>query len=129
MNVPKKNRLEWAVFAVSLLLVLSMAGSLVHQAVTTSEGPPLLTAFPGPPTAYQEGYLVPVTVRNDGDSTVQTVSVKAVLHPPSGEPEEAGFEIGFLPLKSERRGWAFFTSDPKAAGARIELTVEGAGEP
>ncbi len=119
MNKPKKNWLEWMVFAVGLLLVLATLGYLVRESLVTNDGPPDVVARLGTHRPAAGGYLVPIEVLNVGEATAEDVRVPVLLELPEGVREEAQLDIAFLPRGSVRKGWASFRNDP----ARGSLTV------
>jgi uncharacterized protein (TIGR02588 family) len=126
MTLPRKNFLEWTVFAIGLLLVLTVAGLLVWDAATAEGGPPILRLELGVPQPADGRFLVPVAVRNLGAQSAEGVQIEVVLDGPGGH-EEAGYEVAFVPRRSERRGWVVFRSDPR--GGRLEGRVLGYEHP
>jgi uncharacterized protein (TIGR02588 family) len=110
---PAKNRLEWTVFAVSLVLVLATLGFLIRESVVSGDGPPEVLARLGEPRPARSGYLVPVEVFNVGLTTAEDISVPVFLDLPDGKREEAELAIAFLPRDSQREGWVHFRSDPR----------------
>ena len=109
-----KHPLEWAVFGVSLVLVLGLVGFLVYDATTCGSVPPELVVGLGRPVRSAGGYAVPVEVRNQGDETAEGVHVEVVLELPGKEPERADLEVAFVPRQSLRRAWVTFPADPAA---------------
>jgi len=121
----KKNALEWTVFGVSVVLITTVLGVLVHEQVTTGDRPAALAIALGEPVASTEGYAVPIEVRNDGDRTAEDVHVEVTL---SGSPlEVSDITVPYVPYRSHRRAWVQFTRDP--AGARLTARVLGYREP
>lgn len=108
----KKNPLEWAVFAVSLVVVLATVGHLVYDAATVRDAKPDLRIELGRPEPRSGGFAVPVTVHNRGDETAEGVRVEVELAIPGGEPERAELDVTFIPRRSKREGWVTFRSDP-----------------
>jgi uncharacterized protein (TIGR02588 family) len=121
MSKVTKNRLEWTVFALSLMLVLGTLGFLALQVVESEAGPPDIVVRLGDPMPTQHGYLVPVQVTNSGRSTAEQVKIPVVLELANGEREEAELDLAFLPRDSQRNGYVSFREDPArgtlAAGA------------
>ncbi|HEX6985821.1 MAG TPA: hypothetical protein VF170_10605 [Planctomycetaceae bacterium] len=116
VNSAKKNGLEWAVFAVGLVLTLGTVGALVYELVSQGERtPPAIEVRLGVAEPRAGHWVVPVTIENTGDETAEGVHVEVTLAPPGGEKEEAAdFEVQFLPGRGAREGWVTFTSDPAA---------------
>jgi uncharacterized protein (TIGR02588 family) len=127
MSRVEKNRLEWAVFGVGLVLVLGTVGALVWDALRSSEGPPDLAVHLGPPQRRGESWAVPVTVHNRGGETAEGVRVDVVLELPGGVREEAELEAAFVPRGSRRHGWVHFVHPP--ASGRLTGRVVGYEHP
>ena len=119
MNRPKKNWLEWSVFAVSLVLVLATLGFLVRESLVGTDGPPEVVARLGKPRASAGGYMVPVEVANLGQETAEAVKVTVVLELEGGKKEEADLDIAYLPRNSRRNGWVTFQRDPRSGSLRL----------
>ena len=115
-----KHPLEWAVFAVSLVLVIGTLGYLVYDAARGSfsdpetGGPPEIAVRLGKAERSGAAYAVPVEVHNRGEETAEGVHVEVVLESPGRQPERAEFEVAFVPRQSVRHGWVTFTQDPAA---------------
>lgn len=118
-----KHPLEWAIFALSAILVAATAGYLVHDAVRGGETPPLLSVEVGTPEPLSDSWLVPVKVRNQGQETAEGVRVEVTLEIPGAPPERAEFDVAFVPRESEREGWVTFRADP----SRGRLTGRAVG--
>jgi len=113
----QKNWLEWTIFTVSLVLVAGTIGYLTFDAVTARQTPPHMQIRLGRPqrmtTAAAVQFLVPVTVINHGGQTAEGVQIEVTLERAGHEPEEAGFEIPFLPRQATRHGGVTFRADPR----------------
>jgi uncharacterized protein (TIGR02588 family) len=109
----EKNPLEWAVFAVSLAVVLATVGFLAWDAATADGSAPDLQVELGPPEARSGAFAVPVTVHNQGDQTAEGVHIEITLEIPGTPPETAEIEMAFVPRRSQREGWATFRRDPR----------------
>ncbi len=124
-----KHPLEWAVFALSAVLVAATVGYLAYDAVRGGNAPPLLTVEVGqvePETGSggsQGVWRVPVTVRNSGHVTAEGVRVEVTLEIPGSPPETADFDAAFVPRESKREGWVTFQADP----SRGRLTGRAVG--
>ena len=111
----EKNRLEWVVFGVGLLLVVSTLAYLVYDGATAADTPPDVEVRLGEPRPGGAGFLVPVTVVNHGGETAGGVSVEVVLEAAgSPEPERGEFTVAFLPRRGTREGWVSFRADPRS---------------
>ena len=123
----KKNALEWAVLAVSALLVAWTVGFLIHDAVHRPDGPPDLRLELGRPQRVGSLYRVPVTVENVGGETAADAIVEVVLALPDGASEHAEVEVAHVPRGSRREGWVTFGRDP--AAGRLSGRVVGFEQP
>jgi uncharacterized protein (TIGR02588 family) len=109
---PEKNLLEWAVFAVGLVLVVATLGYLVRESIADHGKPPEVVVRLGEPRPSESGYLLPVEVTNTGQATAEDVLVPIFLEMSDGSREEAELSIAFLPRNSKRNGWVSFRGDP-----------------
>ena len=111
----EKNWLEWIVFGVGLLLVVSTLAYLVYDGATAADTPPDVEVRLGEPRPGGAGFLVPVTVVNRGGQTAEGVTVEVVLEAAgSPEPERGEFTVAFLPRGGAREGWVACRPDPRA---------------
>jgi uncharacterized protein (TIGR02588 family) len=122
----KKNSLEWTVFGISLAMILSVVGLLVYQEVTGGDAPASLVAHAGEPRETAGGYVVPVDVRNVGDTSAEEVQLQATLTWPGGS-ERGEAILPLVPYRSDRRAWIAFSHDPR--GGEIRVRVLGYREP
>ena len=113
MSKPTKNRLEWTVFAIGLVLVVATLGFLVRESIVGDRGPPEVVARLGEARPSKGGYLIPVEVANLGQTTAEDVLVPIYLDLSDGRREEAKLNIAFLPRGSKRNGWVSFRDDPR----------------
>lgn len=123
MSRVEKNRLEWAVFGLGLVLVLGTVGFLVWDAAAGGDAPPDLSVTLGAPEPRGQGWAVPVVVRNRGEETAEGAHVEVVLELPDGTREEAELALAFVPRGSERQGWVQFLHPP--ASGRLTGRVTG----
>jgi uncharacterized protein (TIGR02588 family) len=124
----KKNSLEWAVFAVSLVLVVAVLGYLIYVGITGGDRPPMIDVQLGAAERQGERFVVPVTVENSGDQVAENVTVEVELTLPSGEMETGSIDIDFLPRESTRNGWVTFLADPESA-TEVVIRVPGYKQP
>ena len=111
----QKNWLEWLVFSVSLLLLLSIFGYLVYQAFNHAPTDPDIYAEATPDPSALAPNRYHVTVYNKGGTTAEDVLVEFVLYKNGEEAEKSELQIVFSPKDSKREGWVTFTSNPRAA--------------
>ncbi|MGL5921864.1 hypothetical protein [Chroococcidiopsis sp.] len=128
MKKLEKNWLEWIVFVISLILVLFTLGYIVYDGATLGDTPPNIELQLGQPQPQSDRFIVPVTAKNRGDETAETVQIEVTLNSDGREEETAEFEIAFLPRHSTRRGWVTFQTDPRTA-EQIKARVLGFEKP
>jgi uncharacterized protein (TIGR02588 family) len=119
VNKPQKNWLEWTVFGVGLVLVLTTLGYLVRESLVGQSGPPEVIVQLGTPRASAGGYLVPIEVSNVGNDTAEDVRIPVLLDLPDGAREEAELDVAFLPRGSVRDGWVSFRNDPSRGSLSV----------
>ena len=112
MRRPDKNRLEWLVFAASLLVIAGIAGFLVYGALMTRDAPAHLQVYLGEPRHEGSLFMVPVVVENRGGEAAAGVRVEVQLET-KGMVERATFDLSYSPGGSIRRGQVSFGSDPR----------------
>ena len=127
MKKPKKNWLEWSVFALSLGLILATATILIREQLSLGEQPPDPQMELGTPEAHAGYFAVPVKVRNDGDETAEDVHLEVKLLLPGGESETGEFSLPYLPRRSVREAWVTFRQDPR--NGKMEARVLGYQKP
>ena len=128
MKKLEKNWLEWIVFVISLILVLFTLGYIVYDGATLGETPPNIELQLGQSQPQSDRFIVPVTAKNRGDETAETVQIEVTLNSDGREEETAEFEIAFLPRHSTRRGWVTFQTDPRTV-EQMEARVLGFEKP
>ena len=116
-----KNWLEWAVFAVGLLLVASTLGYLAYSGATMERTSPSIEVALGPPEQRGRHFAVPVTVVNVGDETAEGVLVEVSLEGGGHATERSEFSIASVPRRAKREGWVTFKRDPRegSVSARV----------
>ena len=128
MTKLKKNWLEWAIFGLSLVLVLSVLAYLAYDAATMRDTPPSIEVRTGTPQQHPHHFTIPVTITNHGDETAEGVLIEVVLENGGEQKERAEFTVAFLPRRSTREGWVAFKTDPHTA-ERIIARVLGYEKP
>ena len=130
MSKLEKNWVEWIVFAVGLLLVLSALGYLAYEGATMGSDPPSIEVRLGAPEQRTHNFIVPVTVTNHGDETAEGITVEVTLENAGSDSGGSGAEpvrgeltIAFLPRRATREGFVAFQQDPR--GARLTARVLG----
>lgn len=119
---PTKNLLEWTVFGLCAVIVLTTLVCLSLAAVRVEDGPPEMRAEAGEPVAKDGWLRIPVTVRNEGQKVAANVEVKVCIG--SGEAKrEAGFTLDFVPRGGSRSGAVSF----RDTGGPLEMECEVLG--
>ncbi len=127
MKKPDKNWLEWIIFAVSLCLVLGIAGILISQYLSLGERPPDPQMQLGAPEAHEGYFAVPITVSNRGDETIENVHLEVTLQLPGGESEKGECDLPYLPRRGTRQAWVTFRHDPREG--KLESRILGYQKP
>jgi uncharacterized protein (TIGR02588 family) len=121
----KKGRsaAEWTTLAVSIVVVLTLAGLVVYQYFTEGTAPPIIEVKPVLEQVRHEGetYYIPVEVTNSGEQTAESVEVQLSLSTGESQPETTGFTIQFLAGKETHHQTAAFQNDP--AQGTLEHTI------
>jgi len=117
----KKNLLEWTVFGISVALIATVAGLLLHEHFTSGDRPADLVIVVGQVEASGQGFAVPLDLRNNGDSSAEDVQISVTLQ--SVPPEQSDVTIPYVPYRSVRRAWVIFSREPGTA--RLDARVIG----
>jgi uncharacterized protein (TIGR02588 family) len=116
-RAPRKNWLEWGVFAASLVVIASTVGLLVYGTLTREDSPPRLEIYLGEARAERGLFLVPVVVQNRGSRPAAGVRVEVLMT--AGQfSEQGGFDLSYSPGGSVRRGEVAFSRDPRQGTLR-----------
>jgi uncharacterized protein (TIGR02588 family) len=100
-----KNALEWAVFALSLLLVGAVLSFLGYDALSGRQTPPRIEISLGEPMKAANRVLVPIRVENRGRTTAGGVEIEVTRR---GSDETSHFSLSHLPRGGTRHGWVSF---------------------
>lgn len=120
----QKNPLEWSVFFVSLLLIGACITLLVMQMMSSGAVAHAdLVITTDAPTKVTEGFLVPVTVSNEGEETAADVEGEIELTKSGATVETGTFTLAYAPAQSKRKAAVVFTVDPRCC--EIETRVRG----
>lgn len=115
-NLPEqKNLLEWIVFGISLLFIVSLLGYLVYQSILYKpSSPDLVITYEHDPSPNSP-FRFHVVIANEGFETAEEVHMELVQIKDGEEVEKATMTIPFSPQQSQREGWVIFTKDPTSA--------------
>jgi uncharacterized protein (TIGR02588 family) len=124
---PHTPAFEWAAAIVSAVLVLSLLGYMIREALTREARPPLIAVHADSVVATESGYLVMFTARNAGGETAAALVVRGTLAAGDSTLEESEAAIDYLPLGGSRHGGLLFTRDPRRHS--LELRASGFDTP
>lgn len=127
MNLPKKNWLEWLIFAMSLALICAMLGVLGYESRSLGNEPANPQIQLGQPEWRQSYFAVPVTVKNAGDQTAENVQLEVDLTLSNGQKETGKVNLHYLPRRATRDAWVTFQHDPSKG--KLEPRVVGYEKP
>jgi uncharacterized protein (TIGR02588 family) len=120
---PNRTAAEWTTFAVSLAILLGLAGLLTYQQLAGGARPATIVVSPRLEALRREAdaHYLPVEIANRGDTTVQDVRVRLSLTSEGRQPESAELLITFLAGGETARGTVVFREDP----TRANLSIDG----
>ena len=110
----KRTGAEWFTLAISVLIVLVLAGLVIYQEVARGTEPPVIEVQPRLEEVRQEGntYYVPVEIANKGERTAEDVEGQISLEIEGEEPETIAFAVKFLAGGETDEQTAAFQNDP-----------------
>ncbi|MCP2045475.1 hypothetical protein [Pontibacter sp. HSC-36F09] len=118
-----KNGLEWTVFGVSLVLVLTILAYLSYMTYTHEPSSPDLTLEYYHDPSANAPHRYRVVVHNRGGETAEEVQVELTTESGGEEVESAELSIAFSPKDSKREGWVNFKEDPASADTLVARVV------
>jgi uncharacterized protein (TIGR02588 family) len=110
---------EWAVAALSALLVLGAIVHLGYEIFTEPATPPQIVIRIDSVMPSGEGYVVEFSAVNHGQTTAAALGVRGELRDSAAEPETSETTIDYVPAEGERRAGLYFTRDPRTARLKI----------
>lgn len=119
----KRNWLEWAITIISVAVVIALVGYLVVSGLT-SGGPAIIRAEANVAEARDGpdgGWLLPLTVRNEGGSTATSVVVEGTAIV-AGTEESSELTVDILAADSEVELVLGFSGRP---GGEVQVRVVG----
>ena len=128
MRVPRKNWLEWTVFAIGLLCIGAVVAYLANDALRSSHSAASVIVRLGAMEARDGRRYVPVTLVNSGGEAAAGVQVEVFLERGTRVVESARFVVDLLPPDARREGWVAFDS-AAAAGDRVRAGAVAFGTP
>lgn len=107
------SRIEWAVAAVSSVIVAAMIGFLLFEAVTTSHAHPDPVASVEQVTPASDGFRLTFNARNMGQATAASVTFRATLRQDGQVVEQAEVTFDYLPARASQQGAFIFAQNPR----------------
>lgn len=111
----KKNALEWAVFGLSLLLLLAIFGYLGYHVHKHQTSPPELQVEYSPAPSPHTPFRYHVVVHNRGGSTAEEAHLEFLMKRDTVVLDKAQLTFSWVPQSSKREGWVIFSKDPAKA--------------
>lgn len=116
-----RSTAEWATFAVSSLVLLTLLGAIALEAARSDDPAAPVAAVDGAVERRRGQFHVPVSVRNQGDATAEAVQVLVSLDI-DGETTDADQTVDFL-AGGDRQELVFvFDDDPADGELRVRVT-------
>jgi len=113
---------EWAVAAVSTLLVSAFIGYVLYLALTASSDPPDISVH-SRGMHSSATHLVLIEVLNMGGQAAAQLTIVGELADSQGQVVEANeITFDYLPPQSSRKGGLIFTRDPNLHSLHIRPT-------
>ena len=110
---------EWVTFGVAAVIVLGVIAAILSQVAATSS-PPAPAVEVDAALERNGRYVVPVTLRNEGDETAQDVQVTATLTTDDGETTSDQV-LDFLAGGEEEELEFVFEDDPEDGELVVEI--------
>lgn len=117
MKVVSRGPVEIIVFALSLILVLTVIGVFIYDGLITPSVPPtiLIDLREDQIRKVPEGFALPLALENIGNEAAENIRVEVRARSETGEVQTAEVVIPFLPEGSTRDAVVIFTEDPRQA--------------
>ena len=108
----KRNAIEWAVLAVSIVAIAALAIILIADGLSEpSHADPQVELRTREGRQATMGWIIPATISNAGDSPAEAVVVEAEATV-SGETEASELEVAYLPAGSSVEISFSFSAQP-----------------
>jgi uncharacterized protein (TIGR02588 family) len=115
-----RHALEWIVAALGVLILGGSIGYLSYTALKQENTPPSITFRAGAIHPVSGGYLVELTLRNEGGEAAAKLKVEGLLVKDERIVEASEATFDYLPSQSERRGGLFFANNPRQFELRFQ---------
>lgn len=117
----RRHAIEWAVLAASAAAIALLVALLVYDGIART-GEPRLRVVLEQPQAQGDAWVVPLSLRNDGEAAATAVDVEVTLAK-GGQRSVSTVTVGFAPGGSEVAAAVVFDESP--TGGRLEPRVLG----
>jgi uncharacterized protein (TIGR02588 family) len=109
----RQNWLEWLALGVSAIVLVALVGFLVYDGTTDTGRPPspAVELRTGEAYTIDHGWIVPATIRNDGEVAAEGLVLRASATV-GGTDEESELSIDYLPAGTEVDVSFGFSSEP-----------------
>lgn len=122
-----RPKVEWAFGALSAAVVAALMAFLAHEALFGGDRPPDLRATVETVQAMENGTLVIVSVRNDGDQAAGDVAVTAKRSTGAQDAVKT-IRFDYIAAQGIRRG-AFMLADQGIERGDLAIDIQGYVEP
>lgn len=122
-NFEKKNYLEWSVFGLGLILILSVMGYLVYQIYTQNSIPADINVEYSLDPTQNNLYRYKLTAMNSGGETVENVVIELSLVKADSALEKSEISFQYIPKESQRIGWITFNTNPSEADSVVTKVI------
>jgi uncharacterized protein (TIGR02588 family) len=98
----RQNWLEWGALAISVMVVVGVVGFLLLDGLRDEGDPPEPVAQLHLDEAYEtdHGWILPVTLTNDGDVAAESLVMRATATV-AGDEEESETAVAYLPAGTD----------------------------
>jgi uncharacterized protein (TIGR02588 family) len=115
----EKRRLEAISAAIGAVLALATLGIIVWDGFADDGRPPVIVIEALEVHQNESGFIVEISVSNEGDKAAAQVSVEGTLSRGGEIVETSDATFDYVASKSQRRGGLFFSQDPRGFDVKV----------
>ncbi len=115
-----KNWLELVITGFAAILVIFTFAFLIYELIYEKQTPPDISVTLGEILKKDEGYSVPVSVKNNGSQTAKGIVIE-ITSEENGTQEKGQITFDYLPGQSSVRGWVTFTIRPASSTLKSQV--------